>query len=64
MKRALLVSLFIFFSTLAVLAYETVIIKFPDGEIWERAYYKQFGGETIYNMFLKVSFAIIGNEQL
>lgn len=56
MKKALLVSLFIFFSALAVLAYETVIIKFPDGEIWERVYYKQFGGETILQYVPKGQF--------
>ena len=47
MKKALLVSLILLIASIAVFAYETVIIKYPDGEIWVRAYYKQFGGETI-----------------
>lgn len=42
MKKALLFSLLIFFlSGVCVFAYETVIIKYPDGELWEPVYYKQ-----------------------
>ena len=47
MKKALLTSFLIFFSILAVFAYETVIIKFPEGEIWTKAYYKKVGYESI-----------------
>ena len=47
MKKALLVSIIVLFSTLAVYAYETVIIKFPPDEVWVRAYYKKIGLESI-----------------
>jgi hypothetical protein len=47
MKRALLFSIFFFFSTIAVLAYETVIIKYPPGDLWVKAYYKKVGNEAI-----------------
>ena len=47
MKKALLFSLIFLFSALAVFAYETVIIKFPPGEVWEKAYYKKVGLESI-----------------
>lgn len=47
MKKALLVSIIILFSALAVYAYETVIIKFPPDEVWVRAYYKKIGLESI-----------------
>ena len=46
MKKVLLFSL-IFFSTLAVCAYETIIFHFPDGERWDSAYYKKIGLEAI-----------------
>ena len=47
MKKALLVSIIILFSALAVYAYATVIIKFPPDEVWVRAYYKKIGLESI-----------------
>lgn len=47
MKKALLISLIVLFSTLAVFAYETVIIKLPQDEVWEKAYYKKNGLESI-----------------
>lgn len=47
MRKVLLTSLILFFSTLAVFAYETVIIKFPQGEVWEKVYYKKAGLESI-----------------
>ena len=47
MKRALLFSIAILCSTLAVFAYETIIIKYPSGERWEKAYYKKIGNEAI-----------------
>ena len=47
MKKALLASLFFIFSILAVFAYETVIIKFPAGEVWNKVYYKKVGMESI-----------------
>jgi hypothetical protein len=47
MKKALLVSIIFFMTVLAVFAYETVIIKFPQNEIWEKAYYKKVGTESI-----------------
>lgn len=46
MKKVLLFSLLFFFS-LSVLAYETIIIKYPDGELWVKAYYKKKGDEAI-----------------
>ena len=47
MKKALLVSIITLFTALAVFAYETVIIKFPQDEVWVRAYYKKIGLESI-----------------
>ena len=48
MKKVLLFSIiFLFFATLSVFAYETVIIKYPAGELWEKAYYKKVGVESI-----------------
>jgi hypothetical protein len=47
MKKVLLFSLLLLFSTIAVFAYETVIIKYPSGELWEKAYYKKIGSEAI-----------------
>lgn len=47
MKKVLLSSFVLLITTIAVLAYETVIIKYPAGEIWEKAYYKKIGLEAI-----------------
>ena len=48
MKKALLVSIiFMVLTCLTVFAYETVIIKYPDGELWEKGYYKKVGNEAI-----------------
>ena len=47
MKKVLLFSILFFITILAVQAYETVIIKFPAGEKWEKVYYKKFGIESI-----------------
>ena len=47
MKKALLFSVIFFVSALAVLAYETIIIDFPDEENWVKAYYKKAGDEAI-----------------
>ena len=47
MKKALLVSVIFFVSALVVFAYETVIIKFPQDEVWVKAYYKKIGLESI-----------------
>ena len=47
MKKVLLSSLLLLLSTLAVLAYETVIIKYPPGELWQKAYYRKVGNEAI-----------------
>lgn len=50
MKKALLFSLtcaLFLFSALCVFAYETIIIKFPDKELWVKAYYKKVGNEAL-----------------
>ena len=47
MKKVLLFSLLFFISTLVVAAYETIIIKFPDKELWVKTYYKKIGNEAI-----------------
>ena len=48
MKKILLTSfLLVFLTTIAVFAYETVIIKYPDGELWQKGYYKKIGAEAI-----------------
>ncbi len=47
MKKALLTSFFVLLTTLAVFAYETVIIKFPENEVWGKVYYKKQGFESI-----------------
>jgi len=47
MKKVLLFSFIVFFTTLAVFAYETIIIKYPQGETWVKAYYKRVGNEAI-----------------
>ncbi len=46
MKRVLLFSL-LFFLTLSVFAYETVIVHFPDKELWIKGYYKKTPTEAI-----------------
>ena len=46
MKKVLLFSL-ILLTTLGVFAYETIIFHFPDGELWEPAFYKKRGNEAI-----------------
>lgn len=35
------------FTTLTVFAYETIIIKYPSGEKWDKAFYKKVGNEAI-----------------
>ncbi len=47
MKKVLLSSFLILLSTLGVFAYETVIIKYPEGELWNKSYYKKVGNEAI-----------------
>ena len=51
MKKALLFNamllLVFIFSTALVFAYETVIIKYPDGELWLRAFYRKYGDEAL-----------------
>ena len=47
MKRVLLSSLIILLTTLTVIAYETIIIKYPPDEVWVKAYYKKVGLEAI-----------------
>ena len=46
MKKLFILSA-ILLSTLSVLAYETIIIKFPDKELWVKGYYKKVGTEAI-----------------
>ena len=46
MKKALLFS-FLVLIIPAVFAYETIIIKYPPGELWLKAYYKTVGLESI-----------------
>ena len=46
MKKVLLFSILLL-TTLGVFAYETIIFHFPDGELWEVAYYKKVGNEAI-----------------
>lgn len=47
MKKVLLFSFLLLLSSAAVYAYETVIIKYPAGEVWTKAYYKKVGNEAI-----------------
>ena len=47
MKKALLFSVLILFLVLPSFAYETVVIKFPDGEIWDKVYYKRHHNEVL-----------------
>ncbi len=55
MNKVLLYSLIILImlTTSIAYAYETVIIKYPDGELWEPAYYKQTTSESIAQYTLK-----------
>ena len=46
MKKVLLFSVLLL-TTLSVFAYETIIIKFPEKELWVRGYYKKVGTEAI-----------------
>ncbi len=46
MKKVLLFSILVL-TTLSVFAYETIIIHFPDGELWEPAYYKKRGNQAL-----------------
>ena len=52
MKKLLLSSLFILIG-LSSWAYETVIVKYPDGELWEPVYYKKVFSEGIAQYVLK-----------
>lgn len=47
MKKLLLFSLLFLLPVLSVFAYETIIINYPDGELWEKAYYKKIGNEAL-----------------
>lgn len=47
MKKLLLFSIIFCLIVLSAVAYETVIIKFPEGELWGKVYYKQFGNEAL-----------------
>jgi len=47
MKKILLSVSFVFLMTLAVFAYETVIVKYPEEENWVKVYYKKVGNEAI-----------------
>ena len=48
MKKALLfISLIFSIAILPVLAYETIIIKFPERENWVKVYYRKVGTEAI-----------------
>ena len=47
MKKVLLFSVLFIVTTLVAIAYETIIIDFPDGEKWDAAYYKKIGYEAI-----------------
>ena len=52
MRKILLFSLFFIITTISAIAYETIIIKFPDGELWEKAYYKKIGNEALLHYTL------------
>ena len=47
MKKVLLTSFIFLITALSVYAYETVIIKFPQDEVWHKSFYKKIGLETI-----------------
>ena len=47
MKRVLLSSILLVATSLAAIAYETIIIKYPADELWVKAYYKKVGTEAI-----------------
>ena len=46
MKKVLLFSI-LFLIIPICFAYETIIIKYPSGELWTKAYYKKVGNEAI-----------------
>lgn len=47
MKKALLISIIFALTAIIAFAYETVIIKFPENEVWQKVYYKKVGVESI-----------------
>ncbi len=47
MRKVLLFSIIFLFTGLICFGYETIIFHFPDGENWEKAYYKKRGYEAI-----------------
>ena len=47
MKKVLLFSILFLITAIGAFAYETVIIKYPAGEVWTKAYYKKIGDEAI-----------------
>ena len=47
MKKALLFSILFFIATISVMAYETIIIHYPEGELWEKAFYKKTQNEAL-----------------
>ena len=47
MKKVLLSSIVFISLTLAAIAYETVIIKFPEGELWTKVFYKKIRNEAL-----------------
>ncbi len=47
MKKVLLTSFIFFITCLVIWAYETVIIKYPSGELWVKVYYRKVGNEAI-----------------
>ena len=51
MKKVLLFSVFLL-TAICVFAYDTIIIKFPDGELWTKGYYKKVGNEAILQYVL------------
>ena len=53
MKKLLLSSFALFLTIIPVFAYETVILKYPDGELWESVYYKKTYFEGIAQYVLR-----------
>lgn len=53
MKKLLLSSLLFLLTAISANAYETVILKYPDGELWEPVYYKKTYHEGIAQYVLK-----------
>jgi len=47
MKKLLLLISLLFIIAIPCIAYQTVIIKFPNGEFWKTIYYKKSYGEAI-----------------